>query len=235
MLLSLYMDLYHALNRGVDKRIIFLDNQDRARFVHDMYEFNSTEPARNNLRNQMSDIVSHSSSQMSITGFVPRKGQLLVDIHGWCLMDNHYHLLLSERVEGGLSHFLRKMNVGYAKYFNERYVRVGTLFQGRTKKILIDSDAYMLHILNYIHLNPLDLMESSSKWRNRTIMDHQNALDFLKNYRWSSYQDYAGMKNFPSILTKDFFKNVFGGQYSQQLEKYLKDIDINEIKHLLYE
>ncbi len=219
------MDLYHALNRGVDKRTIFLDDQDRARFVHDLYEFNNVLPAFNAGRNQqMIDIVSQSSFREKI-----------VDIHGWCLMDNHYHLLLSERVEGGLSQFLRKLNVGYAKYFNERYRRVGTLFQGRTKKILIDCDAYLLHILNYIHLNPLDLVETTSNWRSRSIVDYQNALKFLKEYRWSSYQDYINTKNFPSILTKDFFQDVFGGQYVQQLEKYLKDIDVSEIKYLLHE
>jgi putative transposase len=230
------MDLYHALNRGVDKRTIFLDDQDRARFIHDMYEFNSTEPAKNIFRKQMCDIVSRSfSPRQEGSHFTPREGKQIVDIHGWCLMDNHYHLLLSEKMEGGLSQFLRKLNVGYAKYFNERYIRVGTLFQGRTKKILIDSDAYMLHILNYIHLNPLDFMENTNAWRSRTITDHQAALDFLKEYRWSSYQDYAGIKNFPSILTKDFFQDVFGAQYTQQLEKYLQDIDTSEIKHLLHE
>ena len=156
------MDLYHALNRGVDKRTIFLDDQDRARFVHDMYEFNSTRPANNTIRTKMVDIVSRPSKP-------EHEEEKIVDIHGWCLIDNHYHLLLSEKIEGGLSQFLRKLNVGYAKYFNERYTRVGTLYQGRTKKILIDSDAYMLHILNYMHLNPLDLMEKSSDWRARKV------------------------------------------------------------------
>lgn len=223
-IIIVHMDLFHALNRGVDKRTIFLDNQDRARFVHDLYEFNDTAPAKNGGRHQMSDIVSHSFEREKI-----------VDIHGWCLMENHYHLLLSERVEGGLSLFLRKLNVGYAKYFNERYKRVGTLFQGRTKKILINSDAHMLHILNYIHLNPLDLMEDTRNWRDRHIVNHQKALEFLNEYRWSSYLDYADTKNFPSILRKDFFEEVFQGKYVQQLEKYLRDIDVREIKRFMLE
>ena len=131
------MDLYHSLNRGVDKRIIFLDTQDYARFVHDMYEFNSTLPANHTRYNQIADLRCRQFDKR------------LVQIHGWCLMPNHYHLILSECMEGGISLFLRKLNVGYAKYFNERYNRSGTLFQGRTKKILIDSDAHFLHILNY--------------------------------------------------------------------------------------
>lgn len=228
----LSMDLYHALNRGVDKRIIFLDTQDYARFVHDMFEFNSTEKAINTHRVQMSNIVSHSSKART-------QGIHLVQIHGWCLMPNHYHLLLSECVEGGISMFLRKLNVGYAKYFNERYVRVGTLFQGRTKKFLIDSDAHFLHILNYIHFNPLDMQEETSKWRSKKIDDVDTAIAHLQSYRWSSYLDYSGTKNFPSILTTSLFQGVFNNNYTRQAEKYLRNIslntDIQSIKHLTLE
>ncbi len=119
------MELFHALNRGVEKRDIFLDDRDRFRFIHGMALFNTPHPANNTtylLESSINDIVCR------------YKDERLVDIHGWCLMSNHYHLLLSERVEGGLSLFLRKLNVGYAKYFNDRYSRSGFLFQGRTKK-----------------------------------------------------------------------------------------------------
>ncbi len=232
------MDLYHALNRGVDKRIIFLDTQDYARFVHDMFEFNSTEKALNTYRIPMCDIVSHTFHK-SLSSKNNRIGERLVKIHGWCLMPNHYHLLLSECVEGGISLFLRKLNVGYAKYFNERYDRSGTLFQGRTKKILIDSDAHFLHILNYIHFNPLDMQEGTSDWRSKKIDDVDAAIAYLKSYRWNSYLDYAGIKNFPSILTTSLFQGVFNNNYTGQAEKYLHDIsletDIQSIKHLTFE
>lgn len=211
------MDLYHALNRGVDKRTIFLDSQDCARFIHDMFVFNTTEPIRNIYRNTMCDFVSRTS--------VKSLSYKLVDIHGWCLMGNHYHLLLSERIEGGLTLFLRRLNVGYAKYFNERYKRTGTLFQGRTKKLLIDNDAYFLHILNYIHLNPLDMLQGAEDWRAGMISDVDVSLEYLKHYRWSSYCDYTGSKNFPSILTTSLFNDVFEGKYKESFENYLKDID----------
>jgi putative transposase len=228
------MDLYHALNRGVDRRILFEDSQDYARFVHDMFEFNTPAPAKNVARNRMSDLRSRSSLYQASEGgdiFGPR----LVDIHGWCLMHNHYHLLLSERVEGGVVLFLRKLNIGYAKYFNERYKRSGTLFQGRTKKILIDNDAHFLHILNYIHLNPLDTLKGARQWRNREIDNFAEARKVLKEYRWSSYLDYAGEKNFPSILTTSLFQDVFGANYTHELNQYLKDLEINEVEHLLLE
>src|SRR3990167_9691507 len=168
------MELFHVLNRGVEKRNIFLDDKDRFRFVHGLLLFNTTRPANNTTYLiENNDIVS-------------RYADRVVDIHGWCLMKNHYHLLLSERVEGGISIFLRKLNVGYANYFNERYKRSGTLFQGRTKKKHIDSDAYFLHILNYIHFNPLDYLRSARRWREREIISEKSALEYLRKYRWSS-------------------------------------------------
>lgn len=120
-------------------------------------------------------------------------------------MKNHYHLLLSERAENGISAFIRKLNIGYAKYFNKRYNRSGYLFQGRTKKIRINSDAYFLHILNYIHLNPLDYLPGSQGWRSRELEHPQHAHQYLLKYRWSSYPDYCGLRNFPLMLTTDLF------------------------------
>jgi len=222
------MEFYHVLNRGVDKRNIFLDSQDYARFVHDMYEFNTLAPALHVGRyaSNMVDIVSRPSEA---------PGKELVDIHGWCLMGNHYHLILSERIENGMSNFLRKLNVGYAKYFNKRYSRVGTLFQGRTKKVHICTDQHLLHILNYVHFNPLDLSNSNKDWRELKIADQNTALNHLLEYKWSSYKDYIGIKNFPSILTTTFFQEIFSQNYKAQVEKYLHDISIDDIQHLTLE
>lgn len=213
-----YMELFHVLNRGVDGRKIFMNNRDRVRFVHNLYEFNDNKPANNNngYHFKYRDIVSP---------YITRKREKLVDIHGWVLMKNHYHLLLSERSEGGLSLFLRKLNVGYSKYFNEKYTRQGALFQGRTKKILIDQDAHFLYILNYIHLNPLDYLKDSEDWRIRdkmSVTDINKSLTYLNTYRWSSYLDYAGIKNFPSILTTNLFS---GTHYNPNLslQDYLND------------
>ena len=215
------MELYHVLNRGVEKRDLFMNTGDYARFVHDMYEFNDSKPARNAYRNfdtPMIDLRNQSLERSKI-----------VDIHGWCLMKNHYHLLLSERVEGGLTLFIRKLNVGYANYFNEKYKRVGTLFQGRTKRIRITSDPHFLHILHYIHLNPLDFLGAAKEWRSGRVQNSKAARAQLERYRWSSYQDYSGKKNFPSILTMDFMRDALGNVKKKTLE-YIDDINLAEIK-----
>lgn len=214
------MELWHVLNRGVEGRDLFLDLQDRARFVHDLYEFNDSNPADNLAR-----LFDPSGMRDFVDPSFRKTRELLVEIHGWVLMKNHYHLLLSELVEGGLSLFLRKLNTGYANYFNARYERAGTLFQGRTKKILIDRQAHFLYILHYIHLNPLDYLKSFEKWRLRNkghVPNIQGAFTYLNGYRWSSYLDYAGTRNFPSIITKDLFEGRPGG-YAKDLRDYLQN------------
>lgn len=222
------MELWHALNHSVEDRNLFKNDQDRARFVHDLYEFNDAEPIKN---------FGYRLGNSDLRNQYLKKRKLLVDIHGWVLMKNHYHLLLSERVEGGISMFLRKLNIGYANYFNERYKRKGTLFQGRTKKILIEHEVHFLYILHYVHLNPLDYLQGAQEWRVRSksgIASTDKALEYLALYRWSSYLDYVGTKNFPSVLTTSLFKNSPGG-YQDALKEYLNDAEYDGLPTLTLE
>jgi len=217
------MELYHVINKGVDGRDIFLDTQDYARFVHDLYEFNDTAPAL-----EFHHATSRTANVGRTTSYIRKQ---LVDIHGWELMKNHYHLLLSERIEGGITLFLRKLS-GYARYFNERHKRRGTLFQGRTKKILVERQEHFLYILHYLHLNSLDYLPGAKKWRIRNkgaISDIAKTLEYLKNYRWSSYPDYCGISNFPSILTKTLFDRALGKDYTSSLKEYLSDRVVEEL------
>ncbi len=122
---------------------------------------------------------------------------------------------------------MKKLNAGYSKYFNQKYERVGTLFQGRYKKTLVTDNTHFLHLPFYIHFNPLDL--SYPEWRDNKISNPKGALEFLKSYRWSSHLDYLGIKNFPSVLSMKILTEVFGGQkdYKKLVENYLKDIQID--------
>ncbi|MBM3261743.1 hypothetical protein FJY93_05035 [Candidatus Kaiserbacteria bacterium] len=222
------MELYHVLNRGVDKRDIFMDASDYLRFVHDMWEFNDIAPTQH---------AHHSFKNLDLRNpnFTEKNaGTAIVDIHGWCLMKNHYHLLLSERVEGGLTKFLRKLNVGYANYFNERHEREGSLFQGRTKRVLIERDAHFMHILHYIHFNPLDFVSTASGWREHAIEKITDAKRQLELYRWSSYHDYCGKKNFPSILTRDLFSDS-SVQFEREALAYLRDMTTADMTHMILE
>lgn len=223
------MDTYHVLNRGVDKRKLFLDDRDYFRFLHNLYEFNDKNYVFNSLRvfNPMIDIARRTEEK--------KKRSLLVRVHAFCLMPNHYHLLLSPLVENGISKFMKKLNMGYAKYFNIRNERRGALFEGRYKSILVENENHFLYLPHYIHLNPLDLY--MPEWREKKLRNVNNAIRFLENYRWSSFLDYIGRKNFPSITYRDFLFDVFRGpmQYKNRVEEYLNDLNLEYIDGLFLE
>ncbi len=183
------MNYFHVMNRGVDKRTIAQDNADRLRFVTSLYVMNDTEQVENTART-------------SLLGVRPRTDtrKRLVTIHAWCLMGNHYHLLLSENVEGGMSNFLKKLNVGYTGYFNLRHSRSGVLFQGKTKRVQIVTDRHFLYILPYIHLNPLDFYKDTKNWRIQCVSNPKRALEQVNGYRWSSLKNYSGELEFEPIL-----------------------------------
>lgn len=194
------MELYHLLNRGVEKRVVFIDEADHVRFVHDLYAFND--------RN---DVNPNHRFKLLPSG---EEREPLVSIHAFSLMPNHYHMLVSENTEGGMSTFMRKLNMGYAKYFNEKYERSGVLWQGTFRKKQIQRDAHFLYIPYYIHLNPLDLV--LPQWRNGAVTDAERAFRELKKYRWSSYLDYMGVKNFPSVIDQALLQDMLGSSKRQQ-------------------
>lgn len=220
------MDFFHILNRGVDKRKVFLDDKDRVRFVHDLYEFNDTVSANG--------LTSHhllrSPAYLDVGRQDMRVREKLVKIHFFCLMPNHYHLLLSPVVENGISLFMKKLNGGYAKYFNEKYApRTGALWQGKYKSVLVETDRHFLYLPYYIHFNALDLF--APEWRKQCIASPKKASEFLAQYRWSSHLDYLGEKNFPSVTDRKFFLEHFGGEkgYARSVANQLKDYSVDEV------
>jgi len=200
------MEFWHLIGRGVEKRDVVMDDQDRVRFIHDLFILNDANPAPNYILNERKD--EH------------HKRELLVDIHAYCLMNNHYHLLVSERAENGISLFMHKMNMGYTKYFNKRYERSGVLWQGKHRRVLIARDAHFLYVPFYIHLNPLDY--THSEWRNGEVRDISGALAVLRSYRWSSHLDYSGERNFPSVIQFNEISHTFGTP--REYERAIKEI-----------
>ncbi len=139
-------EFYHIYNRGVDKRNIFSGLSDLNRFLESVKFFNSTEPI-----GSIRDI--RESLANSQTSDVWEDRERLVDIVCYCLNPNHYHLLLCQRVNDGISEFIKRLGGGYTKYFNEKHSRDGVLFQGKFKSIRVNSNEYLLHLSSYINLN----------------------------------------------------------------------------------
>ena len=199
-----------------------MDKSDYFRFIHDLYEFNDKDRVESTYYN-----FRDYGAKGKIADHRKKSREQLVDILAFCLIPNHYHLMLSPRTERSIPQFMKKLNAGYAKYFNKKYERVGALFQGRYKQILVTDDTHFLHLPFYIHFNPLDL--SYPEWRDNKISDSKKALEFLKSYRWSSHLDYLGIKNFPSVLNKKLLTEVFDKEedYKKLVRNYMEDIQID--------
>ena len=223
-------EIYHVYNRGVEKREIFIDDRDRFRFIHDLFEFNDEESATF-LYYKKPFLQSYETKSHRIE----HKRKLLVEILVFTLMPNHFHLLLRQRRENGIADFMHKLGVGYAMYFNQKYERTGSLFQGTYKAVLVNQEPHFIHLPYYIHSNSLDI--KFPEWREREIKNYKEAMRFLENYRWSSFLDYIGKKNFPSVTQREFLNEFFGGpeQYKKDILKWLKEMDLEEIKDLTLE
>jgi len=204
--------VYHVYNRGVEKRNVFLNHRDYLRMIHDLYEFNDEAPVLN-----IGYFLNSKSIEVEPQYLKKeKKRKLLVEILAFTLMPNHFHLILQQKKEGGIVKFMQKLGTGYTMYFNKKYKRVGGLFQGRYKAVLLENDAHFVYLPFYIHANPLKL------YRGSTSIDRM--VDFLKDYRWSSFSDYVGIKNFPSIISRKFLLEFFGSssEYLKEMKSFLK-------------
>lgn len=151
------------------------------------------------------------------------KDKSLVAIGAWCLMPNHFHLMVRQEVDGGITKFMKKLGTGYSMYFNIKYERQGALFGGLFKSKLVDADDnYMKQLFAYIHLNPLDTVFYN--WQENIEKSSLDMKEFLDRYEYSSYQDFLGVDRiekhllnlivFPDYFEEqDSFRNFVEGYY----------------------
>lgn len=169
-------EFYHLYNRGNSKQIIFKDDFDYQRFQILLYLSNSSEYFKvDNLRREKIDFYQ-----------ADRKTEL-VAIGAYCMMPNHFHILVTPLADNGVSLFMKKLGTAYSMFFNNRYERVGSLFEGRYKSRWADSDEYLKYLFSYIHLNPMKLFDSS--WKKNA--SSEASIEYIKNYPFSSYWDYV--------------------------------------------
>ena len=149
-------EFYHLYNRGNSRQAIFLNDADYARFSALLYLANGTNSFE--FRELASDAL-----------FDFNRGEQLVAIGAYCLMPNHFHILLTPLIEGGVATFMRKLATGYSMYFNKKHHRTGSLFEGRFKSEHVNNDNHLKYLFSYIHLNPVKLIQS--KWQQEGIKD----------------------------------------------------------------
>lgn len=209
-------EFYHVYNRGVDKRTIFADVADYQRFVELLYITNTTQPT---------DLRTISRHHDSVYDW--DRGEQLVAIGAYCLMPNHFHLLVTPLMEQGVSQFMNKLCTSYSMYFNRRYERTGSLFEGKFKGKHAASDEYLKYLFSYIHLNPIKLMQPD--WKERGIGDAIQAYEYARSYRYSSLQD-MGKTIRPEhrILNTSIFPDYFL-QVSDKRDELISWLQYTEI------
>ena len=209
-------EIYHIFNRGVEKRNIFINDSDRWRFLQGMYLFNDAKSSPNLLFRLERDKggANFKTLRKFISGH-EKERQPLVKIMADSLMPNHFHLIIEEMTEGGISRFMHKFSTGYTMYFNKKYERVGSLFQGPFKAVHIDEDLYLQYLLVYLNvINPGQLIEP--KLKDEGVEDINAILKFAAQYDWSTHKEFAGLRD-SMIIDKRILGEIFDVP-----EKYLK-------------
>jgi len=136
------------------------------------------------------------------------RGSQIVSIGAYCLMPNHFHLLITEKESGGISKFIQKLSTAYVMYHNIKYERTGVLFEGKFKSEHLDTDQYLKYIFSYVHLNPLKLIQKD--WKEAGIKNKKVALNYLDNYKYSSYLDFEGVERKEgAILDRQAYPDYF--------------------------
>lgn len=159
--LKFYADncYYHLYNRGVDRRTIFQCSEDYLTLLHIFQAYLTVDP-------------------LSPTASKSLFGRL--ELLCFCLMPNHFHLLIKQKDKDAMPEFMRKVFTTYSMYFNRKYKRTGTLFESRYKASLITKPYYLLHLTRYIHQNPANLLKKGQR---------------LEDYPYSSLSNYLGLIN----------------------------------------
>lgn len=203
--------IYHIYNRGVEKRNIFMDDQDYAVFLHLLkYYLSPTDPRKVHplLEFQNFSII----RPRPLTNLEKE-----IDLLAYCLMPNHFHLILKQHSKDGVTKLISKISTTYAMYFNKRYKRVGYLFQGPYRAAIVESESYLLHLSRYVHLNPQELTGGTPV-----------------NYAYSSYQNYLNLKHTTWVKTElilSYFKKAknlssFLNEYDSY-QKFVENIPTN--------
>jgi len=228
--------IYHIYNRGVAKCPICYQEADYWRLLQGLCLFNDVKSATNilwQLEKTRGRLTLGVLKNYIVTEDKKRKP--LVRILAYCIMPNHYHLLVEEIQEGGISKFMKKLNQGYARYFNNKYQRVGHLWQDKFQNVLVENELYLLYLLVYINvLNPAELIESN--WKERGVKNIEKVLEFAEKYQWSTHQEYLGKRG-SLIIDKGILGKILPTpkEYLDLVRSVLEEKKYEEILPLTFE
>ena len=210
---------YHIYNRGVEKRRIFLDEQDYKIFLSYLKLYLSPkEESANEIINH--DLKIDNKEKIISELYKLNNFYNKIELISYVLMPNHFHLELKQKNKKEIESFMRSLITKYSKYFNKKYERVGPLFQGRYKAVLINNTEYLLYLSRYIHLNPTELLVKGQS---------------LIEYPWSSYPTYLEKLNISwlkiNYICNSFLENkIFSAALYKKYVEKVKDEDDEDLK-----
>ncbi len=207
--------IYHLFNRGVEKRNIFLDDQDYKIFLYYLKSFLTP------IDKQSKPPPGIRYQSTTKSGFTLYKEIQLV---AFCLMPNHFHLLVKQSSKRAIVELMKRLTNAYTEYFNKKYARTGALFQGCYKGVLVEDELYFLHLSRYIHGNARELFK--------------NLKDF-REYSYSSYLDYLGEREtnwlHPEEILNYFEKRKgdLDGEEFSSYQNFIETYTENESRKIL--
>jgi len=207
------MNFFHVYNRSIERMVVFGDDSEFSRMVQTITHYRCEKPKVK---------LSKSKQSHRVGGICGE--ERLVEIVAYCIMPTHFHLLISQTKAAGIAFFIGNLLNSYTRYFNVKYKRKGTLWEGRTKKVTLRSDEQLLHLTRYIHLNPVTAY----------------LVDKPEDWVWSSYREYLlkvppGRKlcSYGSLLeiNPDSYKKFVedGISYQREMAKAKKDKPTYEV------
>ena len=199
-------EYYHIYNRGNSKQVIFKSPKDYQRFIRLLLVAKTHQ--------------SFKIEYLNRANAPDKQDEPLVSIGAFCLMPNHFHLLVTPVTEHGVSKMMQKISTSYSMYFNNKYERTGALFEGRFKAQYVGSDRYLKYLYSYIHLNPVKLMQSD--WKEKGITNSESAYQYTATYQYSSLPAYIDINHSSRVILSprqfpDYFETA-AGQKAELLE-----------------
>jgi len=212
-------EIYHVFNRGVAAQPTYLDKRDYQRALETLvYYQNRAAPLSYSFFVRLPQ-----DRKVQVIEEMKKKKEFLADVIAYCLMPNHFHLILRQLRDGGISFFMSNFTNSYTRYFNTRNERIGPLYQGKFKAVRIETDEQLLHISRYIHLNPY------TSFVLKTLSE-------LERYQYSSFGEY--LNSLEGICGKDLVLGNF--KTTNLYRKFVLDQadyqrNLSKIKHLVLE
>ena len=181
-------EYYHLYNRGNSKQTIFHDAQDHWYFINLL-----------SIMNTEVRLKTREAKESSVNG------DNIISVGAYCLMPNHFHIVVRQEKEKGITMFMLKLSTAYVMYYNKKYKRTGALFEGKFKSKYAGEDSYLKYLFAYVHLNPLKILDPN--WKQKAKHLPKDMLTFLEQYPYSSFNEYFSEKF--TVINRSAFPNYF--------------------------